>query len=426
MNEHCEIPLLHVKNGNGHLVVVNCDPKLTTFDNIGLHRCRSIVMNKHDKQIHCVSPYKSVNYQHYSKRHGDKLNDKDYVCNVAIEGTMINLFFDWKETRWEIATRGAVGGKYWFYRNDYIVPSPSNTVLEKPMQKTFLQMMLDALRIDETPYQPWYCNPLFHDLDTQYSYSFVLQHPENHIVYQYQRPMLYLVAMYHIPKIQQISWNDLAGKTEETSSTNPWVGDGKNDKDYVYYVSSYSEIARNMFLSWIIHGLVYLPEKCSMKEVLGYMDNPGYNRPYPMGWMITHIDSGERCKIENQHYLKLKELRGNNPNLQYHFFALMRIGKSKEFVDTFPQYRPLFSRFFHQYVDFLHQVFGAYKQYYMYKSRATISKHIFIHIAKIHHTYYLSSTSTELHNPRVTYQTIRDYFEKMEPQQLLYIMNHCG
>jgi hypothetical protein len=51
---------------------------------------------------------------------------------------MINLFFDRERNMWEIATKNAVGGHYWYYRQHYGVNVGSN-------QYTFRQMFMEAV-----------------------------------------------------------------------------------------------------------------------------------------------------------------------------------------------------------------------------------------------------------------------------------------
>ena len=53
---------------------------------------------------------------------------------------MVNLFYDSRIRKWEIATKGAIGGNYWYYRNSYDGDNKS--------QLTFRQMFLESLGYD--------------------------------------------------------------------------------------------------------------------------------------------------------------------------------------------------------------------------------------------------------------------------------------
>lgn len=390
---------------NHHYEVVLCDDANdTTLDALAAtRRSRSTVRCRDTKQIYAVSPNKSIPFDWFQQWHLDMMLpdlSAGYILNETVEGTMINLFYDWNLNRWEIATRSVVGGNYWFYRTNY---AEEDATAEPETQETFLQMTLDALHIQETPYQPWYTHPLMRALSKTHSYSFVLQHPKNHIVYTHITPRLYLVGVYHIqPNSTQTGWME----------------------QDVYPVSPYSEMVRTLFLPWLDAGVFYLPERYDVTDLFTQL-NEMYAHNYPMGLMITHIETGHRCKIENPRYVKLKELRGNNPNLHYHFFELLQAGqfkKTKEFVDAFPQYCDLFGRFFGQYLDFLHILHNAYIQYYVRKSRDVIPKHIFVHVAKIHHTYYVTQTA-EMPRQRVTFDTIQKYFETLTPSTALWTVS---
>ena len=102
-----------------------------------------------------------------------------------VEGTMINLF--WNSSQWEIATKRSVGCDYHFFRNEYFPGLP------EPEQKSFRQMMLDA--VSET-YIGGFANSL--NLAKNRCYSFVVQHPSNHIVVPVDAAALYLVGCYEI------------------------------------------------------------------------------------------------------------------------------------------------------------------------------------------------------------------------------------
>ena len=57
------------------------------------------------------------------------------------------------------------------------------------------------------------------------------------------------------------------------------------------------------------------------------------------------------------------------------------------------------------------------------KNKTPIDKKFFIHIAKIHHEVYLPSMAQN-EKKVITYNVVREYFEKMEPRELLYHVNY--
>ena len=106
---------------------------------------------------------------------------------------MIQLFYDKRINSWEIASKSAVGGNYYLSNN------------KKKASKTLRNMFIESLTCENM-------SPT-HDLDTikllaefpkNYSYTFVMLHPENVIIYPVTTPMLYLVSVYDItPKTKR-------------------------------------------------------------------------------------------------------------------------------------------------------------------------------------------------------------------------------
>jgi hypothetical protein len=131
------------------------------------------------------------------------LKMKDYqegdVVEVkeSIEGTMITFFWDDETGEWNICTRNGVGGEYAFMRPTNKGDAPS---------KTFREMVVDAFRVmlmkngnvclDEVRDL---CDVTILDtLSKTHSYTCILQHPANHIVYSGApfNAFLKLVAIY--------------------------------------------------------------------------------------------------------------------------------------------------------------------------------------------------------------------------------------
>jgi hypothetical protein len=310
-----------------------------------------------------------------------KLND-DILVNEIIEGTMINLFYDKRIQSWEIATKNAIGGNYWFYRNQYSFEKYKNV-----QQPTFRQMFLEAFCANENED----INDLaFIDyLSKDYSYSFVLQHPMNHIVQTITRAVVYLVAVYHIFDDRIVS------------------------------------IPPNVFEEWDcfldIRGLIEFPkrfEEESYEEI-----KQSFNSFNSLGIMFYNLNTGERASIENNIYTMVKELRGNNPNLQYHYLTLKNAGKVDEFLNIFPQYKDLFYEFYIQYNNFIKNIHKSYVSYYVEKNGVRVSKKYFPLVYKIHHEVFLTSLTTD--NKRIIRkEVVYDFINNIHPKQLIFYLNN--
>jgi hypothetical protein len=401
-------------NSNQEFRPKNISYELSDLYEANTVKYRSLVIDPNNHHLLCVSPYHSRNYEEYMQKYGDEPITQDgqsqFIADEKIEGTMINLFFDARIQKWEIATRSAVGGHYWFYRTEY-----KNT---KSTQKTFYQMFLEALKQD--------VNADINDLELvkslpkHYCYSFVLQHVDNRIVYYIQENKVYLVGAFecinYTSNGEDCVYNSMGG----------WHGNGCwNEMPRIKYINTHSNVLGDIFNDWFNAQILFKPTiyySYSMIELVKDHVNE-LESCYPMGIMITNIHDGMHVTYENKRYAELKELRGNNPNLQYHFFALNRIGKTKEFIREFPEYKSLFHSFFKQYRDFLLAIHSGYVQYYILKDKRPIDKKYFVHIAKIHHDVYLPSLASGT-KKIITYNVIREYFEKMEPCEILFHINH--
>jgi hypothetical protein len=144
----------------------------------------------------------------------------------------------------------------------------------------------------------------------------------------------------------------------------------------------------------------------------------------PMGWMLTHAITGDRMAIDNPHYLRLKAIRGNNPNLQFHYLSLYRINQVSEFLSWFPMYKKQFYEFYTQYHGFITDVHNAYVSYYVLKEGKTIPKKYFVHAAKIHHNVYLPSIKSPEGKTVITHRVVREYVDSMTPSKLLYYLRY--
>lgn len=372
-----ELNVKIVKNSELQYKIIRCNSEDETNETLGKYN--SVILAEPEGNILCYTPPTSMPQETFVKKYPSLTND--IVVNEAVEGTLISLFWDERNGHWEIATKGAVGGNYWFYRTKY----PG--FHENTEQHTFRKMFLDALHTDMDITEMIQL-PKGGE-NNRYCYNFVLQHPDNHIVFEIEMPKIYLVSVYSITTANEIS------------SISP---------------ETYKEWVKTSNMA----ELIYFPQLYSVDNYTELKDYYGH-APYPMGIMITH-KNGERTCIENEIYLDLKELRGNHPNLQFQYMVLKQQQREYEFLSHFPKYTDLFNYFYLQNENFITQLHSAYVSYYVKKTGNLISKRYFSLIHKLHHTVYLPSlSSTKIIMKR---SEIKKHFEKMSPKQTIYFLNY--
>lgn len=378
---------------NNAYKIIRYDEKFVCDNDENLGKYRSIILSEPEGRILCYSPPKSITYELFKERNTD-INSPEIIINEVIEGTMISLFWDDRINQWELATKGAVGANYWFYRTKYANIDKS---LE---QKTFRRMFLDAFRASDT--QDLNDIALIHELprgipEDRICYNFILQHPDNPIVLTIDNPVLYLVSVYGI----------------------------KSANDRIDYVSPDIYYGWNVWDSFV--DLIRFPREDFDRtgDLSKAYCSPLLNSSL-VGLMLTNTKTGDRTCIENEAYKVKKDLRGNNPNLQYQYLCLKRIEKVEDFLLHFPQYKKIFFRFHRQYEDFITQLHQAYMSYYIKKEGKPISKRFFPMIHKLHHEVYLPSISNSVNGEKLIMKrcVIKDIVIAMPPIEVIYYLNY--
>jgi len=353
---------------------------------------RSVILsneeNENTPQLLSFSPPKSIETAQFIEE--NKSNWNDLYINEAIEGTMVHLFYDPRIDSWEIATKNAVGGNYWFFRNKY-----DETVKKRT---TFYDMFLDALASDRD--KQLNDVSFLKQLSKHYCYTFILQHPENHIVLTIDFAKLYLVAVYQINNNRV-----LPILPQEYESWKCFLG--------------------NM-------GIIHFPRTVSTTDYEEFEKK--YNRVFlensntlHMGFMLTNQKTSHRTMIKNKRYEDLKTIRGNHPNLQYQYLSLYRIKKIKDYLQYFPMYKDIFFRFKHQYLTFIKNIHDCYCSFYIRKEvdmeTSEISKKYYIHIWRLHHQIYIPSLRTG-EKKVITKKVVKEYLDAMEPRLQFYYLNY--
>jgi hypothetical protein len=351
-------------------IIFNYDKNYMSFDDVNTGLYRSIIFSYPDKDVKCFSPPKSIPQQIFMKNYPNPT--ENIWINEAIEGVAINLFYDNNIKSWVIATKNSIGGNYWFYGKG------------SGKQPTFLDMFIESLRGS--------MNDSLNDIamleyfPKDYCYNFVMQHPCNTIILPVENSCLYLIGVYKLNYIE------------------------------VEY------IPQTEYQSWKIfkhmEGIINFPKQYLVSDYKDLLEIDVLIK----GFMITNMETGERTKLTNKRYDDLKILLRIKPEIQYHFLCLYRMGKINEYLNYFPKMKKEFyiMRYFLE--QFMKNVHKAYLSKYVYKDGEDILEKYGSHIYKIHHNIYLPVLNKNT-IARVRYSTVVDYFNKMEPRELIYILN---
>ena len=267
---------------------------------------RSIIAR--NEKVLVFSPPKGLKFDDFA--HAHSLND--CVIQDYIEGTMINLFFD---DEWEIATRSNVGGNYKFY--------------DGCDNLTFRHMFLEAC--NETRLE-------FEYLDKNICYCFVLQHPKNRIVENFEEPHLFLVACHEI----------------------------NNEKRLVTHRDP------NEFKNMFENTDVEFPanyEFNTYQELTSYYDL-NKSRYTHVGLMIHHRESGERTKIRNPTYEMVRRLRGNQSNALMRYLELRYSGLDEDYLLFYPEESDDYERYRINVEEFAGKLYNCYVQTYIQKQKS--------------------------------------------------------
>ena len=354
--------------------VIRYDKQILSFDLIPSYGlCRSVIVNNNDKVVG-FSPPKSIPSDEFIKKYNE--SDNGIVAEEFIEGTMITVFWDDSiglTGGWEISTRNTVGATSSFYKG--------------PRAKTFRDMFMEAATE---------CKLDINQLDKNFCYSFVLQHPENRIVVPFNKKQLYLVAVYSIH-------NDV-----DKITVTPY-----NPTEYVHFFY-------NILESNIMFPQIYAFDNYSdLIEKYASM-----NTCYDIVGVVVHnYSTGERMKIRNPVYEQVRNLRGNQPKLQYQYLCLRKEGKVGEFLKYYPENKKEFSTFRDQVHLFTDTLFSNYISCYIKKENPLIqfSEQYRTHMFNIH-LKYINELREKKHF--VTNTVVINYVNDLHPSLLMYCLNH--
>ena len=354
---------LLVKKQND-IFIIKYDKYHLNPDNLqSLGLFRSVITD--GNKLLAFSPPKSIPIKDFT----DKFPISETIFEEFVEGTMINCFNHNNE--WQIATRWNIGANNAFYQDNY-------------RSLSFHDMFVEAMQ---------QCQLHFEDMNVNYCYSFVLQHPNNRIVVPFSKPHLVLIAIYENGTAEnpwQVSKMPLLmrGRTDEVG----WAGE--------YPARSTENFQENIkpFIS--------------------------ADTPYTtLGIMLIHKDTGIRSKVRNPIYEKVRNLKGNSPKIQYQYYNLYKEGRVKEFLKFYPEYKNTFWDYRSELLQWTQNLWELYKDVYIHKKKTQqeIPYAFRPHIWALHDIYIQELREKNL---IITKRIVVDYIKNIPAARLMYSINY--
>ena len=273
-----------------------------------------------------------------------------------IDGTMVNMFYHQDE--WKISTRSNIGANNNYYS-----------------KRSFRELFYQALNFKESDYD---------NLHKEFTYSWVLCHPENQIVVAYPKPFVVLVS---VRQVTESGYQELS------------------------LMDNFIELAQN-------DTMVHIPRTYAI-TTLGEARKFLKQTKMEVGLVFKH-SNGLRTKIMNEDYLKGKELRGNTPNMKYLYLEKRQ---QKGFLKNYLKYFPIYARDFRIYQNEIHTMTSSLHTYYL---QVNVKKELKFHqipfqfrqLVRELHSYHYKTGKKIYHNVAI------EFVNSLPPARQLYVLNY--
>jgi hypothetical protein len=235
------------------------------------------------------------------------------------------------------------------------------------------------------------------DLTKELCYSFVLQHPENRIVTPFYKPQLYLIGAYFI----------IQGNTSDLLIIHPCIM--KDLKESVIWKNTTIKFPETYNLG----------NYSSLIEKYASMNTPYYI----MGIVLHNIQTGERCKIRNPVYEQIRQLKGNQPKLQYQYLVLRQKNRVQEYLKYYPESKKYFSQFRDQLHLFTKTLLSNYISCFIKKEKSLLEypEQYRSHMFQLHQLFLQEYREKKLF---INLTVVVNYVNNLHPSQQMFSLNY--
>jgi len=285
------------------------------------------VIYRNDHTLVCFSPPKSIPFE--------SLGPLECV-EEFVEGTMINVFYD---TRWIIATKSKIG---------------ADCVYDSSL--SFANMFYECMD---------FVHLSFDQLNPNYTYSFVMQHPSNRIITVIPEPKLVLVAVYEI------------------------IDNKVYEKEIPFFAP-----AKYNFSQDDLHKVYEKVQEITCKGIV--------------------IKGGGRCKLRNSEHEKMEKIKG--PLFNYHYLCIRYTDQEDLYFTHFPENKIKAEHLEYNIKACAAMLFTSYRECFILKKKA-LSTYLCVQYLYELHGLYLRQKPKALHQKNVL-----DYVNALRPARLLTLI----
>ena len=330
-----------------------------------LNCCRGTILERSSLEPICYTFQKRLTY--------DNFKELVTYSNISIyqyyDGTMINLYY--YNNNWCYSTKGILDADQSKWRTDL----------------SFRQLFENTCQLD------------YQMMDTNYCYSFVLQHQTNRIISNIKKNRVILVLVRNRKTGELI---DLANLSNSL---------GKN-----------IEPAKRISILTIGRGYDYLED---------YVNQMNYNQAGVIIYGNTdgsdktgrsfHQKHQLRTRLMSTDYLKAAKLRGNYQSLEKNLL-LLDYSQTKDYLTYFPEDKEYTQYLRHTINDIVNQLLYYYQQINIYKQYIEIPPHLrkTVHLL---HDLYKSRLALKLKYPSITHKIVKAYVHNLNVDILLHLIN---
>jgi len=272
-------PFLTNVNWKGNYFVLNTNRKSADFEkHPELLRINGVIMQvpEDHKESPEVVAYSFNTIRDATETFTAEIKEKwnDYTVEPITDGAIIRVW--WHSNKWNISTIKCIDAHDASWSNN----------------KSFYDLFDEASSACEFDYTK---------LNKTYCYTFVLRHPENHMIIEYKTP-----SIMHLCTVDV--------KNPEC----PYV-------DHDIGIPQVNKIEFNDFQAF--------------EEALNAPVEPQVlTSDHNLGFILTHKTTFDKYKFESPCYARARELKGNVPNIRFRIIELIKSNTIAEFLKFFPQY----------------------------------------------------------------------------------------